>query len=142
MSDNSDNKVGRVLIVGGGTAGWMTAAALSHGLRGTGVRIELIESEAIGTVGVGESTVPHIRYFNQTLGIDEADFIARTRATIKLGIEFRNWARVSDTYIHPFGAYGEPDGGPDFHHQWVRLGGPETMGPIDQWSLPILMARG
>ncbi len=141
MSDNSDNKVRRVLIVGGGTAGWMTAAALSHGLRGTGVRIELIESEAIGTVGVGESTVPHIRYFNQTLGIDEADFIARTRATIKLGIEFRNWAREGDAYIHPFGAYGEPDGGPDFHHQWLRLGGPETMGPIDQWSLPIAMAK-
>ncbi|KAA5805043.1 tryptophan 7-halogenase [Alkalicaulis satelles] len=134
-------RIARVVIVGGGTAGWMAAAALSHGLKGTAIAIELVESEAIGTVGVGESTLPHIRHFNQTLGIDEAGFLKDTNATIKLGIEFRNWARKGDSYIHPFGDYGHPDDPVNFHHHWLRLGGEAAMGPIDDYSLPIQMAR-
>ncbi len=110
----------RIVVVGGGTAGWMTAAALSAKL-GRDVAIALIESEAIGTVGVGEATVPHIRHFNAALGIDEADFMARTNATFKLGIEFRDWGRIGDSYVHPFGAYGAPVDGVDFHQHWVRL---------------------
>lgn len=110
----------RVVVVGGGTAGWMTAAALSRLLPGQ-CSVHLIESEAIGVVGVGEATLPHIRAFNERLGIDEADFMARTRATFKLGIEFRDWNRLGDSYIHPFGTFGRGTGGVDFQHYWARL---------------------
>ena len=115
-----DNSKQRVVIVGGGTAGWMTAAALVKLLphRCSG---RLIESEAIGIVGVGEATLPHIRAFNERLGIDEAEFMAATRATFKLGIEFRHWGAIGDSYIHPFGAYGRSMGGIDFHQLWLRL---------------------
>ncbi len=132
----------RVLIVGGGTAGWMTAAALAHRLEGQATRITLIESEEIGTVGVGEATVPHIRFFNATLGIDEADFMRRTQATFKLGIEFRNWAREGDSYIHPFGVFGEDVGGVGFHHHWSRWHHAGGTDPIDAFSIPVQAARG
>jgi tryptophan halogenase len=130
-----------VLIVGGGTAGWMTAAALSRLLPPGRADIELVESEAIGTVGVGEATVPHIRFFNAKLGIDEAELMARTKATFKLGIEFRNWARKGDSYIHPFGAFGSDLGGAPFHQQWLRAleGGHEA--DIQDYSFPIVAAR-
>lgn len=130
-----------VLIVGGGTAGWMTAAALAHKLAGTGITVRLIESAEIGTVGVGEATVPHIRHFNASLGFDEADFMARTNATFKLGIEFRNWGRKGDSYIHPFGTFGEPIGGVDFHQHWVRAKHVGVAAPLDAYSFPVAMAR-
>ena len=130
----------RVLIVGGGTAGWMTAAALGRLLPPGSVNIRLVESEQIGTVGVGEATVPHIRFFNARLGFDEAEFMAQTRATFKLGIEFRNWAHVGDRYIHPFGAYGENLDGVEFHHLWLRARSAGGKRPIGDYSLPILAA--
>jgi tryptophan 7-halogenase len=133
--------VEHILIVGGGTAGWMTAAALSHRLSGQNVQIRLIESAEIGTVGVGEATVPHIRFFNTTLGIDEADFMARTKATFKLGIEFRNWGRVGDSYIHPFGVFGEDIGGIGFHHHWARMHHAGAAESIEAYSLPVMAAR-
>ena len=110
----------RVVVVGGGTSGWMTAAALAK-LLPRHCAVRLIESEAIGIVGVGEATLPHIRAFNERLGIDEAEFMAATRATFKLGIEFRNWGAIGESYIHPFGAYGRELAGIDFHHYWLRL---------------------
>lgn len=131
----------RVVIVGGGTAGWMTAAALSRLLPPGLAHIALVESEAIGTVGVGEATVPHIRFFNARLGFDEADFMARTRATFKLGIEFRNWARIGDAYIHPFGAFGRDLDGVPFHQHWVRAMKAGRAAPLEDYSLPIIAAR-
>ncbi|MEO8115186.1 MAG: tryptophan halogenase family protein [Phenylobacterium sp.] len=138
---SSDTAVKTVLVVGGGTAGWMTAAALAHALQGSGVRIRLVESEEIGIVGVGEATLPHIRIFNAKLGIDERDFMARTHATFKLGIEFRNWGRKGASYIHPFGDYGRPMGGVGFHQYWTkqRLAGDAT--DIGDYSLPIMASR-
>lgn len=133
--------VERVVIVGGGTAGWMTAAALAHRLQGLPISVTLVESEKIGTVGVGEATVPHIRFFNARLGIDEADFMRRTSATFKLGIEFRNWGRKGDSYIHPFGVFGEEIEGVPFHHLWARFARAGGRDPVEAFSLPVLAAR-
>ena len=129
-----------VVILGGGTAGWMTAAALARVFRGSpGIR--LIESEEIGTVGVGESTIPTLRDFNRLLDLNEADFMCRTEATFKLGIEFRDWSRQGDSYIHSFGAYGRPVGGVAFHHHWLRQHALGDTTTIDAYSLPITAAR-
>src|SRR3569623_364658 len=131
----------RVVIVGGGTAGWMTAAALSKLLPGR-CDVHLVESEAIGIVGVGEATLPHIRAFNERLGIDEADFMARTRATFKLGIEFVGWGREGDSYIHPFGTFGRGTGEVDFHQYWLRMkqeGRP--IAELEQYSFACMAAR-
>ncbi len=108
-----------VVIVGGGTAGWMTAAALSHFLE-TGYRVHLIESEDIGTVGVGEATIPMISMFNSALGIDEDAFLRATQGTIKLGIEFVDWFRPGQSYHHAFGAVGRDVGLMPFQHLWHR----------------------
>ena len=141
MTDRSDQTVRAIVIVGGGTAGWMTAAALARKLAGTGSTIRLIESAEIGTVGVGEATLPQIRDFNRMLEIDEAELMARTSATIKLGIEFRDWGRAGDHYIHPFGVHGEPVGPADFHHYWARQNAAGGAGDFGAYCLPIVAAR-
>ena len=119
----------------------MTAAALARLVAPSGVQITLVESEAIGTVGVGESTLPHIRAFNERLGIDEAAFMKATRATFKLGIQFENWGQIGGSYIHPFGDYGAPGGEAPFHHYWLRGRELGDVGPIDDYSLPVVAAR-
>lgn len=139
----------RVIIVGGGTAGWMTAAALSTVLRKDICEIELIESDAIGIVGVGEATIPAIHDFNRKIGLDEQDFMRQTNATFKLGIEFVDWAKKGDAYMHPFGRHGFDINGVSFHHYWLdeyRRGGatqfgeycvPFVAGKAGRFALPV-----
>ena len=130
----SNDPIQKIVIVGGGSAGWMTAAALANDL-GQNCGITLIESEAIGTVGVGEATIPPIRYFNQRLGIDEATFVRETNGSFKLGIEFIDWSRKGHAYFHPFGHYGVEFDSVPFYQYWMRehLAGDPT--PIDEFSM-------
>ena len=134
-------KPDKIVIVGGGTAGWMTAAGLASMLSKTGLSITLVESEVIGVVGVGEATLPHIKFFNETIGVNEAEFMAATSATFKLGIEFVNWGAVGDSYIHPFGEHGLASEGIPFHHYWRKLGAEKSIGSIDKYSLPVMACR-
>jgi tryptophan halogenase len=109
----------RLVIAGGGTAGWIAAAALSQQFRGI-LDITLIESEEIGTVGVGESTIPPIRAFHRLMKIDEQAFMRATAATFKLGILFENWRKPGDRYIHSFGTNGKSTWACEFHHFWLH----------------------
>lgn len=109
----------KVIIVGGGSAGWMTAAMMSRTL-GKNLDITLIESDDIATVGVGEATIPPIQQFNQILGIDENEFLAATQGTFKLAIQFENWGQIGESYMHTFGGIGKDLGSIDFHHYWLR----------------------
>lgn len=131
----------RVVVVGGGTAGWMSAALLSVMTRNRLAEIVLIESDEIGTVGVGEATIPAIKRFNRLLQIDEADFIRSTKATFKLGIEFVNWGREGTRYFHPFGQIGFPIGRTGFEHFLARrrLEGVEES--FEDYSLNSIAAR-
>ena len=130
-----------LVIVGGGTAGWMMAAAASRFLTDGQRRITLIESEAIGTVGVGEATIPPIREFNAHLGIDEAEFVAATSATMKLGIEFRGWGAPSDRYVHPFGEQGRAFSGIDFHMAWLKHRAEPGIGGIEDYWMSAVAAH-
>lgn len=109
----------QVVIVGGGTAGWIAASALSK-LLGPRIRITLVESDAIGTVGVGEATIPQIRRLNGMLGLDENEFLRETSGTFKLGIEFSNWGKIGDRYLHTFGDPGINLSNLHFHQYWLR----------------------
>ena len=111
-------KIRKVVITGGGTAGWVAAAALSHQFRDL-LDIVLVESEQIGTVGVGESTIPPLRTFHRLLQIDEREFMRAVAATFKLSISYENWLRPGDHYFHPFGHTGLGTWACDFHHFWL-----------------------
>lgn len=121
MAVSQDNRIRSIVILGGGSAGWMTAAALSSLLNPQDVQITLVESEQIGTIGVGEATIPDIINFNRLLGIPEDVFMKATDATFKLGIEFNNWGQIGDSYFHPFGTHGADMQGIDFHQYWLML---------------------
>ncbi|ACT60131.1 tryptophan halogenase family protein [Hirschia baltica] len=131
----TDRNIRKILIVGGGTAGWMAAAALSRYLPMGRTEITLIESDEIGTVGVGEATIPQIAVFNKMLGINEDEFVKATYATFKLGIEFQDWGRIGETYFHPFGEYGYDLEGIDFHQFWVRSKQSNDFHGLDEYSL-------
>jgi len=129
-----------IVIVGGGTAGWMAAAALSHFLRKRQVAIHLIESPDIGTIGVGEATLPGIRDFNLALGIDEIDFIKETQATFKLGIEFVGWKNQQSDFFHPFSNYGQSMYGADFYQVWQHLRKQNKVEELSHYCLSTMLA--
>jgi tryptophan halogenase len=130
----------RVVIVGGGTAGWMAAAALAKSFGGK-LDVELIESERIGTVGVGEATIPAIKNFHHLLELDEAEFISAVNGTFKLGIEFENWGRLGDRYFHPFGPPGADAWAAQFHHYWLRACKLGEQRGLGEFSVEASMAR-
>ncbi|HVI58645.1 MAG TPA: tryptophan halogenase family protein [Luteimonas sp.] len=137
---NTDNRIRNVVVVGGGSAGWMAAATLSTYL-GREANVRLVESEEIGIVGVGESSVPYMKRFNgSVLGIDEMDFVASTQATFKLGIRFDDWARVGDSYVHGFGTIGRSLGPLPFHQFWLKLFLAGRAPGIGAFSLPTAAA--
>ena len=129
----------RIVIVGGGTAGWMAAAALAR-FAGKGRRVVLVESEAIGTVGVGEATIPPILEFNHQLDIEESDFLRETNATFKLGIEFTGWVDGSDRYFHQFGHIGRPLNGVHLYQCWLKQRGNPSVGPLSAYSMSAVAA--
>jgi tryptophan halogenase len=137
----SAGRIRKVVVVGGGTAGWTAAAVLARFLKVEHTRIELVESEEIGIVGVGEATVPVIQALNGLLGIPEDDFLRKTNGTFKLGIEFRDWARRGNVHFHLFGDFGAPIEGVAPHHHWLKLRGLGDTTPLADYSFPYVAGR-
>lgn len=131
----------RIVIAGGGTAGWMVAASMAHFLE-NGFQVSLVESEEIGTVGVGEATIPQIRLFNDALGLDENAFLAATQGTFKLAIEFVGWGKADSRYMHAFGDVGRDVGLLPFHQNWVRARQEGIAEDLSAYSLNNLAALG
>ncbi|GAC1421481.1 MAG: tryptophan 7-halogenase [Novosphingobium sp.] len=136
---SGQNALRSVAVIGGGSAGWMAAAALANAA--PALAITVVESEAIGTVGVGEATIPPVRLFNAQLGISEADFVRATKATFKLGIEFVGWGAPDSRYFHPFGTHGADFDRVPLHQWWLREHLAGATDPIDDWSMCWALAR-
>jgi tryptophan halogenase len=130
----------RLVIVGGGTAGWMAAAAMTR-LLGDACAVEVVESDEIGTIGVGEATIPHLVGFHRMLGIDEDAFLRATQGTFKLGIEFVDWGQRGERYIHGFGRVGQAAEGLPFHHLWLRMAQAGRAAPLEAYSLNTAAPR-
>ncbi len=141
VSIESDPRIRTVVIVGGGTAGWMAAATMARFLNNGYTRTVLIESDEIGIVGVGEATIPPILTFNQMLGLNENEFLAATQGTFKLGIEFVDWGKVGDRYFHPFGQYGHEIHGINFYQFYLREATRRPMPPIDAYCMSAQAAH-
>jgi tryptophan halogenase len=136
---NSDRPIRSIAIIGGGTAGWMSAAAITKSF-GRTIDVVLVESDEIGTIGVGEATIPALRDFNRLLGIDEAEFVRETRGTFKLGIQFNDWTRIGDSYIHGFGTIGRDLGLLPFHQYWLKARAAGQAKDISHYSLNTVAA--
>lgn len=130
----------KIAIIGGGTSGWMSAAAIAQVLRGNYSEITLVESDDIGTVGVGEATVPPMHVFNRMLGLNESDFMRKTQATFKLGIQFVNWARQGDSYFHGFGDIGKDINAIRFYHYWLKLSQQGLADNLDNYKISSVAA--
>ena len=136
----NDRRVRSVVIVGGGTAGWMTAAAMSK-LLSQDIAVRLIESDEISTVGVGEATIPKIKLFNQALELDENEFMKFTQGTFKLGIEFVNWGHIGESYVHGFGDIGRDLGVVEFYPYWLRAQREGKVPDLQEFSLNNVAAK-
>ena len=137
---NEGGPIRRIVVVGGGTAGWMAAAALARFIAPSGKRVVVVESEAIGIVGVGEGTIPPILEFNHQLGIDEAEFLRETHASYKLGIDFVGWTHEDDRYFHQFGQIGRPLNGVPFYQLWLKNRENPAVGPLRDYSVSAVAA--
>ncbi|MES2987225.1 MAG: tryptophan halogenase family protein [Pseudomonadota bacterium] len=137
----TDRKIRSIVIVGGGTGGWMSAATLSRILTTEYASITLIESDEIGIVGVGEATIPQMATFNRMLGIDEDQFMRETQGSFKLGIQFVNWGKQGHTYYHPFGKIGLDMQGVSFHAYYLRLHQMGEAPSFDDWSLQATASK-
>ncbi len=135
----TERPVRSIAIIGGGTAGWMSAAAISKSF-GHKVDVVLIELEEIGIIGVGEATVPHLSAFNRLLQIDEAEFVRQTQGSFKLGIQFNDWGKIGDSYIHGFGAIGRDLGLMPFHQYWLKARALGQAKDIGEYSLNTVAA--
>lgn len=129
-----------IVIVGGGTAGWMAAASLQQHFINTPIRITTIESSKIDTVGVGEATIPTIRRFYQNLGMTDAEVLRATQGTCKLGIQFNDWHSPDSSFIHPFGLFGQDVRNIGFHHYWLKMKQQGDSTPISEYSLGASLA--
>ena len=136
---NMDKRVRRIVVAGGGTAGWMAAAAIARTM-GRTVELTLIESEAIGTIGVGESTIPPLVTYNRLLGINEAEFMRATQATFKLGILFDGWRDGTDRYFHSFGTTGKDHWSAGFQHYWLHGLTKGHTRPYDDYCMELVAA--
>lgn len=134
FAQQARNPIRSILVIGGGSAGWMAAAALANAFR-DGVAIALVESDEIGTVGVGEATIPAIRAFNRQLRLNEREFIRATGASFKLGIEFVNWGRQGHRYFHPFGRFGTEFDIVSIEQYWLKLRSEGSTPGLDDLSL-------
>jgi tryptophan halogenase len=137
----NDSRIGKVVVVGGGTAGWMTASALANRFRHSITKVALIESADIGTIGVGEATVPYIKEFLKELNINEVDFMQKTQATYKLGIDFDGWYQPDKKFFHPFAGYGSRIAKIPFHHYWTKLQQHNKVNSLESYCLAAQMAR-
>jgi tryptophan halogenase len=137
---DDSRKIQRIVILGGGSAGWMTAAALSRSID-RDCSITLVESDEIGIIGVGEATIPPIKLFNDMLGLGENDFLRRTKGTFKLGIEFVNWGKVGHRYFHPFGSYGRPFDLVQIQHHWQRAQKEGKAASLDEYCMAWAAAK-
>ena len=136
-----NKKIKSIIIVGGGTSGWMTAATLGQQFKNSSTKVTLIESTAMGTIGVGEATIPTLRRFYTKLGFTDQEVLTATNATCKLGIEFKGWSGDNSSFIHPFGLYGQEVNHVPFHHYYNKLAQNGDSTPFPDYSLGVNLAK-